>query len=297
MDKLKLITTESPSSDYIPYIINEDDKPVLAYRTGNEVRVLDKGGSERVSLVKCSDIKKILDDYMFKGTKYIVSTYNPTLYYLFPGISDNDSLFTSDNNFIPTLPISSGLVRLETDGFDPNYEVTQDEVRCMKYCDSWLNDLSKYKELERLIDTRINSIFDYYKDYDITKEVSDTVGSYSVDLSEMPLVVSLISGTTYTDTINIEDWVLESKKGTSSISGKLDISYQYSIGGQIFSGMQTIKAFQYEENVTSKNTILGIRSSSPIQVEYMNYVLKIYPLEERVDEVVFTDCTLTIGVL
>jgi hypothetical protein len=167
----------------------------------------------------------------------------------------------------------------------------------MKYCDSWLNDLSKYKELERLIDTRINSIFDYYKDYDITKEVSDTVGSYSVDLSEMPLVVSLISGTTYTDTINIEDWVLESKKGTSSISGKLDISYQYSIGGQIFSGMQTIKAFQYEENVTSKNTILGIRSSSPIQVEYMNYVLKIYPLEERVDEVVFTDCTLTIGVL
>jgi hypothetical protein len=29
----------------------------------------------------------------------------------------------------------------------------------------------------------------------------------------------------------------------------------------------------------------------------MDYVLKIYPLKEIVDEVVFTDCTLTIGVL
>ena len=87
-----------------------------------ELYVLDKGGSPRSGLVKCLDLKGILDTYMFKGTKYIVSTYNPTLYYLFPGMSVNDDLFNTDNNFIPTLPISD-IVRLEVDGFneDQNY--------------------------------------------------------------------------------------------------------------------------------------------------------------------------------
>ena len=65
----------------------------------------------------------------------------------------------------------------------------------------------------------------------------------------------------------------------------------------MYSGMQTIKAFKYEENVTSKNVIMNFGDSCPIQIEYMDYILKIYPLEERVDEVLFTDCTLTIGVL
>ena len=57
-------------------------------------------------------------------------------------------------------------------------------------------------------------------------------------------------------------------------------------------GMQTIKAFRYEESITSDNKIINL---PPIQIEYMDNVLKIYPLEEEIDEVVFTDCTLTIG--
>jgi PII-like signaling protein len=65
----------------------------------------------------------------------------------------------------------------------------------------------------------------------------------------------------------------------------------------MYSGMQTIKAFQYEENVTSKDVIINLGESCPIQIEYMDHVLKIYPLSEEVDEVIFTDCTLTIGVL
>jgi hypothetical protein len=68
----------------------------------------------------------------------------------------------------------------------------------------------------------------------------------------------------------------------------------YSIGGEIYSGMQTIKAFRYEESITSDNKIINL---PPIQIEYMDNVLKIYPLEEEIDEVVFTDCTLTIGCL
>lgn len=295
-DRLKLITTREPSKENIPYVITTSEYPIIAYISNHSVCILDKGGSERVKLITCQDLKQALDKYMFKGTKYIVSTYNPTLYYLFPGVTSNDDLFKTDNNFIPTLPISE-LVRLEVDGFSTDSVIKQNDVRCMKACDSWYNNLDKYEEIIEDINERVNNIFDYYKEYDITKEVKDETGSYSVDLLGNSFVVSLLSETSYTDTINLGDWVLGTYKGATSISGKLDVSYMYSIGGVMYSGMQTIKAFQYEENIVSNNVIINFGDSCPIQIEYMDYVLKIYPLEERVDEVIFTDCTLTIGVL
>ena len=305
-NKLKLVTTtDSGTEANVPFIIKNGDEhviydgetPALAYyKDGQTFYALDKGGSEVVGIVTCSDLKDILDEYMFKGTKYIASTYNPTLYYLFPGVTLNDSLFKTKNNFIPTLPISN-LVRLEVDGFSKTDSVTSNDLRCMKACDSWFNDLSKYEEIVAEIEERVEDIFGYYKNFNVEKEISDDLGRYSADLSEEPLVVSLISGTTYTDTINLEDWVLSSKKGTHPISGKLDISYMYSYGGSMYAGMQTIKAFQYEENVTSKNIVINQGEGCPVQIEYMDNVLKIYPLYDAVEEVVFTDCTLTIGVL
>ena len=177
MSKLKLVTTDIPSKNNIPYI-RDGETPVLAYKSDGTTHVLDKGGSPRSGLVKCSDLKGILDSYMFKGTKYIVSTYNPTLYYLFPGMSVNDDLFNTDNNFIPTLPISD-VVRLEVDGFNEDSRITQADIRCMKACDSWLNDLSEYEEIVSKIDSRVESIFGYYKECDISKEVGDNKGSYS----------------------------------------------------------------------------------------------------------------------
>ena len=153
--------------------------------------------------------------------------------------------------------------------------ITQADIRCMKACDSWLNNLSEYEEIVSKINSRVESIFGYYKECDISKEVGDKKGSYSADLSEESLVVSLLSETSYTDTINLEDWVLKSKKGTEPISGKLDFSYMYSIGGEIYSGMHTIKAFQYEENVTSKNVII---QESQVQIEYMELCFKDLPI-------------------
>ena len=290
MSRLKLVTASEQVEDNILFIKNnEESVPVLVYQDNGETYILNKGGSERVEIITCKDLKDILEEYMFKGTKYIASTYNPTLYYLFPGISENDSLFNSENDFIPTLPISD-LIRLEIDGFDDSAEIKQGDIRCIKACDSWFNDL---EEIEGDINKRIENIFNYYKKFDVTKEVMDTV-DYSVDLSKNSFVVSILSDTSYTDTINLEDWIIKSRKGIYPISGKLDISYMYSIGGSMYGGVQTIKAFQYEENVTSKNVIINL---GDIQLEYMDKVLKIYPLSKDVDEVVFTDCTLTIGVL
>ena len=72
--------------------------------------------------------------------------------------------------------------------------------------------ISKYEEIVEDLDESVNSILSYYRSYDIDKEVLNEDGNYSADLSGNSLVVSLISGTTYTDTINLEDWILASRK-------------------------------------------------------------------------------------
>ena len=293
--ELKLVTTKVPTKNEILYI-NPDNNYLAYKRKGDEV-ILDKGGSEVDRLIKCSDLKEILSKYLIKGTKYIINTYNPVLYYLIPGNPSNDSLFTSDNDFVPTLPIQS-LIRGEVDGFNMyGFTVTQESVRSIKACDNWYNDLSELEDIEASIDNRVTEVFGYYKnfeDLDIEKEVRDKVGGYSKDILVKSFTASLISETKYTDSINIEDWVRSSMKGTNGVSGKLDVSYMYSKGGIMYGGQQSIKSFRYETNLTTEDTIIDL---GDVQIEYIEFVLKIYPLNNDVDEVIINDCTLTIGVL
>ena len=78
MKKLKLVTAEQPGRNDVLFI---EDEGYLKYGS----TVLDKGGTEGNELVRCSDLKTTLEKYLFKGTKFIASSYNPTLYYLIPG--------------------------------------------------------------------------------------------------------------------------------------------------------------------------------------------------------------------
>ena len=226
-----------------------------------------------------------------------------------PG-SSYDTQFTPDTNFIPTLKISD-LVRDEIDGFKGKFndqrefeeefsglDISQSDLRAIKACDNWYSNTSLYNSIVPAIDERVKDVFKYYKDFDIEnigEEVQNKNGDYSADVSKESIVVSLLSDSSYTDTINLEDWAYKSGKGTSDISGKLDISFMYSIDGKIYGGMQTIKAFKYSSgNVVPKDTIIELGN---VQLEYLNYVLKIYPTNSDIDEVVINDCTLTIGIL
>ena len=291
--KLRLVTPQEDGERKDPgviYMVGED----LAYNTETETVILS---NERSDLIKCSDLKEILSRCLIKGSKFIINTYNPTLYNLIPGISENDELFNSDNGFIPTIPVQD-LIRGEVSGFNVSEEVTQESIRSIKACDNWYNDVSMLRELEGEINDRVQEIFGYYKEFDAGKEVRDKVGDYSINFSSNTnfnsIVVVLTSETTYTDTINLEDWIYSSLKGGLGISGKLDISFMYSKDGKIYSGVQTIKAFRYEEYITVEDTIIDL---GDIQLEYIGYVLKVYPLSDNIDEVIISDCTLTIGVL
>ena len=305
MSKLKLVTIERPSEDNVPFIMtNVDDNPILAYILEYET-IIVYGNND---LVKCSQLERILGKYFIKGTKFIASTYNPTLYYLFPGAYDEQ--FTPDTNFIPTLKIPE-LIRDEVNGFegeideesqhfiptfDQDSSITQDSVKSIKACDSWYNKPEETEAAENAINERIDKLFKYYNGgIDVEKEVHSNLGGYSADLSSYPIVVSLLSKTTYTDTINLEDWIIESGKGTNEISGKLDISFQYSIEGKIHGGMQTINAFRYSNgNALVNDCIINL---GEVQIEYIRGVLKIYPINVEIDEVIINDCVLTIGIL
>ena len=306
MSKLKIITTDSSPI----FIIQEKgEDPTLAYKNGGIIVKLNKGGSPNSRLLSCSDLYKILSNWFIKDTKFIISTYNPVLYYLFPG-TEYDKMFNPSTNFIPTLDIPS-LVRGEVvgygkyeeiggdivyvDDFSDNSKITQDSIKSIKACDSWSNNPAEEERAIKAVNERASDIFKYYENLsglDWEKEVRDKTSGYSVDLMSNSLVVVPLSDTTYTDTINLEDWALKSGN-SDSIKAKVDISFMYSYEGQIIGGTETIEAFRYSGgNLISQNVIIP---KGKIRIEYINWILKIYPVDSNVDEVIFSDCVLTIG--
>ena len=290
MSVLRLITTDS-SSDILWINQEEDRDPVLMYKGVS----LDKGGSPRSRLLTCSSLSKILSEYFIKGTKFIINTYNPVLCYLFPGDSHYDQQFTPATKFIPQLS-TPGLARNEVDGFNSALPgVTQDSVKSIKACDSWYNSPVESKAVEEKIDETIEKVFGNslrFDELDYEKEVRDKLGEYSSDIVDEVLTVSLVPDTLYTDTINLEDWVY--KSGKPGVSAKLDISFYYSMDGKIYGGSQTIKPFEYLESGDLKPCNYLVKVGK-VQLEYIRFVIKIYPLEDGIDEIVINDCTMTIG--
>ena len=287
MKYLKLIAGVNTDPSLL-HIENRNGEPVLAYKKGSKMIILSEGGSERSRLVKCSELKEILSGNMIKGTKFLAGTSNPVLYYLFPG----NVLFNSDNDFIPTLPVSELVKSYEVNGFEESdTRLTRDSVRSMKACDNWFVGSTEYNEKVAMVDEALNNIYKHYKKFDPDKEI--LVGSgYSADVFSNSITVSLVSNTTFTDTINLEDWIQkyfnkDSLGQSTGISGKLDISYMYSIEGNIRSGMQTIQVY----STMLRPTIIDLVD---IRLEYIGTVLKIYPLKNEVDEVMINDCVFTV---
>ena len=293
--KLKLVTQGSTESIYI--VQREKEDPVLAYKEGNEIILLNKGGAPGSRLLDCKTLYDILSKYFIKGTKFIISTYNPVLYYLFPGDSTYDKMFNPSTNFVPTLKINS-LIRGEVNGFDSTEvsKISADQTKSVKACDTWQNNPAEEERAVEAVNERIRLVFGFYKDFtdlDLEKEVREKIGPYSVDLSENSMTVDLISGTLYTDTISLEDWAYCSGM-SGNLEAKLDISFMYSIGDNMYGGSQTIEAFKYSDSIlVVRDYIINLGN---VQLEYIGKVLKIYPVNPDISEVVFNDACLTIGV-
>lgn len=270
--RLKLVTTTIPSRDYELYIIEGGDVPVLAYKDGDaEIEV-----NCDTSLVKCSSLRDILSDFYICDTKFVVSNYNPTLYYLTP----NPSLFNPENNFIPTLDTIS-LDRGEVSGY--SISGITGSTASIKVCDNWYDNIREQEKAENAINSQSSGI-------DIS--VHDSLGEYSYDIENSSVVIKLVSETTYTDTVSLEEWIW--KLGKPGVTAKLDISYMYSIEDRIYGGMQNIQAFKYLDSgaLSITDSIIDLGN---VQLEYIGGILKIYPKNSEIGEVIINSCIMSAG--
>ena len=272
--RLKLVTTTIPTNDYELYIKEGDNgNPVLAYKDGDaEIEVT----CSDASLVKCSTLEELLSDYSICDTKFIISTYSPTLYYLIP----DPSLFNPENNFIPTLD-TAALDRGEVSGF--KISGITGSTRSIKVCDNWYDNIREQEDAEKAINTAASGI---------STAIHDKLGEYSYDIEDSSVVIKLVSETTYTDTVSLEEWIW--KLGKPGVTAKLDVSYMYSIGDKIYGGMQNIQAFRYLDSgdLSITNSIMDL---GKVQLEYIGGVLKIYPKDTEIGEAIINSCIMSAG--
>ena len=285
--RLKLITKEEPSRDYELFILDSEEGPVLAYKIGSEVVEVKEGD---INLVKCSNLERVLSSHFIQDTKFIISTYNPTLYYLVP--KDGSELFNPSSNFIPKLDTIS-LERGEVNGFSESGFVPG-LLDSVKVCDNWYDNIQELETAETSIENQVNKVFGNNIGLDYSKEFHDNLGEYSSDLINSSVTIELVSPLTYTDSLNINESII--RACNPGDSAKLDITYMYSKGGRIYSGMQTTQAFKYLDSgdlsCMNWETRLG-----DIQIEFVSGVLKIYPVSSEVEEAIVSDCVMTVGKL
>ena len=186
--KLKLITTTNPNRDYELYILNseEEEKPVLAYKVGSEEFIIKEG----INLVKCSNLVETLKKNFIQDTKFIISTYNPVLYYLIP--NEESSLFDPSSNFIPRLDTIS-LERGEVNGFSES-EFIPGSLDSVKVCDNWYDNIQELEIAETSINSQVEKIFGNNIDLDYSKEFHDYLGEYSSDLINSSITQCTSSG-------------------------------------------------------------------------------------------------------
>ena len=299
---LKLVTTSVPSVSNVVYISGKQ----LLYKSDNVITALDPGKN----LVKCSDLKNYLDQYLPAGTKFIASTYNPVLNYLLPGYSDDE--FSTDNHFIPTLD-TNNLNRGESDSFGSVPRVKPESLISIKACDNWYNNpdtLQRIVGKNGKLNEELRKVYGSgYADLDYNKELMYSVSNVAPSLqsgvfSEIgnvecgSVVKVLISSTTYTDTLDLSEWIQVSC--FPGVSGKVDVSVMYSKSGNIYSSDKSLKAFEYKKNSRGVLELIvddSIIDMPEVQVEYLGGTLRIVPKTSDVDEAIIGDCILTVGTL
>lgn len=287
--KLKLITTDIPSRNYELFILDSEEGPILAYKIGSTVIKVKEGA---INLIKCSDLVESLSKYFIQDTKFIISTYNPVLYYLVP--KDGSNLFNPFSKFVPRLDTIS-LERGEVNGFSESRFIPG-SLDSVKVCDNWYDNIQELETAETSIDNQVKEVFGNNIDLDYSKEFHNSLGEYSSDLINSTVTIELVSSLMYTDSLNINESII--KACNPGDSAKLDITYMYSKGGRIYSGMQTNQAFKYLDSgdllCINWETRLG---GGDIQLEFVSGVLKIYPVSSEVDEAIISDCVMTVGKL
>lgn len=113
------------------------------------------------------------------------------------------------------------------------------------------------------------------------------------DLGDEPWTACLVSpcSDVYTDTLNLNGIMRHNV--TDNLSGTVDLDVRYSVRGNIYTGSVSFSAFTYDsdKNLTTQNIVHNINNF--VQVEYINGVLRVFPLKTEVIECIINNCIIT----
>lgn len=109
------------------------------------------------------------------------------------------------------------------------------------------------------------------------------------------ITTELIDNNTYTDTVDIKP--ILSDKVFKNKTIRLDITVKYSINDAIYNYDITVKAFNIN-NETGKieyNNIIQSIGKDLIRLEFLNGIIKIFPLSNTVEDCIISNCLITYG--
>lgn len=154
---------------------------------------------------------------------------------------------------------------------------------------SFINDITS--DQVSLINTNYSSIFggNDKNGFDLIKYSANN----SIDLSGKSFTTYIISAGSdvYTDTVNFNGIIRHCV--SKGLSGTANVDIRYSIRDNVYSGNIVFEVFSYdnEMKLCIRNFIQEI--DNKVQAEFIEGVLRVYPLNSTINECIINNCILT----
>lgn len=116
-----------------------------------------------------------------------------------------------------------------------------------------------------------------------------------VDFVNNSLIINAIkfNSDSYTNMLSLDKLV--SKSAQPNISGKVDLTIQYSKENKIISYDTTFEAFRFKESGEIESIEFIEEINSDIILEYSNNIIRVIPIVNNIDECIIRNCIITYG--
>ena len=281
---LDIITSEEAIDDNKLFIVDSEESSILAYKQdGDTIGITE--GSSRFRPIHCSELNVRLKErgYNLMGTKFIRRVNSGSL------SSDLCYDLSSSQNQIPVI---STVYNDLTGEYKDSNGITRRPLLDFSCCGS------DFPTTE--IQDEYNLIFD-----DSNMNTRNEISFYSSSMSSINLIDDIVElelikhdSDSYTNILNISEIVYYNAK--PGLTGLLDLTVEYSKGGQIYVKDISFQAFRYVPVVDSDIPSLEINNymteiNNDVQVEYLNNTIRVNSMSSEIDECIISRCTMTYG--
>lgn len=265
--KLNIITADSDSLNSLTIRANGDNYN-LAYETENNGQVSITNESSRVRPIRLSELSRKLEqrDWNITERKYVSDSGN-----------DNVTLkvkVTSSSGAIDTI------------------NSTSDKSSTGNIIGVTVSNPAGIEEnLKNQFENDYNSILGSMTENEIYIYNSSR---NTIDLINNSIIINAIKydSDSYTNMLNLDDLV--NRSAQTGISGKVDLTVQYSKGSKIINHDTTFEAFKFSNN-SLESTDFVEEIGSDVVIEYSNNTIRVIPTADDINECIIRNCTITYG--